>query len=119
MKRITFTETPGSRPAAPISAPVTSDIPKSGDHRGWAAWWGGQAVAAMRRACEPGAVALDIQHAVRAARLAWWHISTAKGYRYWDDRWQAIRLEETAGKDEGKNISRDGSIFVDGGTELG
>lgn len=63
------------------------------DDRGWAAHWGAEAVRSIAAAVanpHPATIAdLDMNHAVRAAKLAWWHSCRAGGYKYWDERWRA------------------------------
>jgi hypothetical protein len=84
----------GTSPA-PLPPPPKPrvDVPAPGDHRAWAAWWGDQAVAAVGRAQLSGEFTdLDVKHAVRAARLAWYHACTVKQYRYWDESWTAKLL---------------------------
>jgi len=56
--------------------PVTTRLPIE-SNRQMAAWWGEQAIAAIRAAVatpRPATIDdLDLHHAVRAARFAWWH----------------------------------------------
>lgn len=69
----------GSRPAP------TSDV-------GWAQHWGDEAVRSIRAAIAHPAYTtvedLDLNYAIRAAVLAWWHACKAKDYRYWDARFR-------------------------------
>lgn len=75
-----------ARPDASNGSPVAKD------HKGWATWWGTQAVRSINDAINHTSldaygevtVGLNIDHAVRSARLAWWHVCRAKNYPYWD-----------------------------------
>lgn len=63
-------------------------MPSAADHRGWAAYWSDEALGAMRRASAaptPATVQdLDMEHAVRSARLAFYHAAIVADYRYWE-----------------------------------
>ena len=70
-----------------------SNVPVSGDHRGWSAYWGKQCLNAIESAkvqtlleindeCQAG-IQVAIEHAVRSARLAFWHAARVKRYEYW------------------------------------
>lgn len=66
----------------------SKSMPAMSDQRGWAQHWGGEAVGAIRRAvADPHPttiVDLDLEHAVRAARMAFYHAARAGDYRYWE-----------------------------------
>lgn len=59
--------------------PTTTPLPT--DHRGLAAWWGDEALWAIRQAVanpQPSTIRdLDVEHAVRSARCALWHAEKA------------------------------------------
>jgi hypothetical protein len=99
--KVRLTQTSGPKSPAPNAAaevnPLDSGIPRSGDHRGWALWWGNQALRSIKNASDPNGSAqfleLDTRHAVRAARFAFWHAATVKGYKYWDERSRAAKTK--------------------------
>lgn len=72
-------------------SPPASNIPASGDHRAWAAWWGESAMRSIVASLEPNRderfVVFDLEHVRRASRLAFWHAARVTGYRYWDKQW--------------------------------
>lgn len=61
-------------------------MPKSGDDRAWAQFWGDQAINSILR-YEVRGDPHDLEHVKRAARLAWWHACRVRGYKYWDVMW--------------------------------
>lgn len=104
-RKVTFTQTSGGSGLPAVSEDIlkASGVPKAGDHEAWAGWWGTHAVNAIRRVgTSEEFVDLDILHAVRATRLAFYHAARKLGYHYWDRMWTLDRLEEGEAKSNQK-----------------
>ena len=70
--------------------------PESGNHRGWAEFWGAQCLQAIDGVLRRDHEHLNTLHAVRSAKMAWFHACKAKDYRYWDWRWRDEQVEAHA-----------------------
>ncbi len=122
-RKVTFTRTSGAKPGvlAPLyeeKDPKTSDVPKAGDHAGWAGWWGTQALAAIRRVgTSEEFIDLDTLHAVRSTRLAFYHAARKLGYNYWDRMWTLDTLEAFERKAKQNNFEGV-KILVDAGSKV-
>lgn len=68
-------------------------VPRSSDHRAWAAHWGEQVKPSIEEAnrSEGQRRAYYEEQAIRCARLAFYHASVVIKYRYWEPTyWAAL-----------------------------